>query len=263
MKFKATFSSVGVQWLERFAPIFDKLGKELSVLFTPNSIHLVQNHAESGGIEIHADLLKDEVFDACLLQSANDNKIGVRLEPASLCRVLRGLVGSEATHVEVKLIKREVAPGTSLPFLCFDSKGVVDVVQDVPLAGPLNRREVEDLETIVQANVVDVPYWLCLDRAATEAAHAAVERFRAVGDVVELATTKAGSLHLTTNKGGHVALGAELRRVPSDDTAVVPIRPRSRCERRSLRTLSPGVSLRPTTPRFRSQHAATPFDFKH
>ena len=45
MKFKATFSSVGVQWLERFAPIFDKLGKELSVLFTPNSIHLVQNHA--------------------------------------------------------------------------------------------------------------------------------------------------------------------------------------------------------------------------
>ena len=82
MKFKATFSSVGVQWLERFAPIFDKLGKELSVLFTPNSIHLVQNHAESGGIEIHADLLKDEVFDACLLQSANDNKIGVRLEPA-------------------------------------------------------------------------------------------------------------------------------------------------------------------------------------
>ena len=207
--------------------------------------------------------MKDEVFDACLLQSANDNKIGVRLEPASLCRVLRGLVGSEATHVEVKLIKREVAPGTSLPFLCFDSKGVVDVVQDVPLAGPLNRREVEDLETIVQANVVDVPYWLCLDSAATEAAHAAVERFRAVGDVVELATTKAGSLHLTTNKGGHVALGAELRRVPSDDTAVVPVRPLSRGARRSLRTLSPGVSLRPTTPRFRSQHAATPFDFKH
>jgi hypothetical protein len=45
--------------------------------------------------------------------------------------------------------------------------------QDVPLAGPLNRREIEDLEALVQANVVNVPYWLNLDRPATEGAHQA------------------------------------------------------------------------------------------
>ena len=65
MKFRATFSSVGVQWLERFVPVFDKLGKELSVLLTPNTLHLVQDAVASGGLELHADLLKD-----CLLYTS-------------------------------------------------------------------------------------------------------------------------------------------------------------------------------------------------
>jgi hypothetical protein len=40
----------------------------------------------------------------------------------------------------------------------------------------------------------------------------------------------------------------------------VPVRPRSRGERRSLRTLSPGVCFSPPTPRFQSRHTATPFN---
>lgn len=146
MKFKGSFSSVGVNWLERFVPIFDKLGKELSVLLTPNTLHLIQGHTVSGGLELHADLLQEEVFDEYKISSNNGDKIAFKLDPAVLYRVLRGLIGSEATHIEVKLIKRVVAPERSLPFLNFNSKGMVDIVQDVPLAGPLNRREIEDLE---------------------------------------------------------------------------------------------------------------------
>ena len=159
MKFRATFSSVGVQWLERFVPVFDKLGKELSVLLTPNTLHLVQDAVASGGLELHADLLKDEVFDEYKIASNNADKIAFALEPATLHRVLRGLIGSEATHVEVKLIKRTVAPGKALPFLNFSSKGVVDITQDVPLAGPLTKREVARLETLVQANVKPPAWW--------------------------------------------------------------------------------------------------------
>ena len=48
MKFKCTLSSMGVTWLERFVPIFEKMGKELSVLFTPETLHLVQGAADSG-----------------------------------------------------------------------------------------------------------------------------------------------------------------------------------------------------------------------
>jgi len=44
-------------------------------------------------------------------------------------------------------------------------------------------------------------------------------------------------------------------------TTLVPIRPRSRGERRSLRTLSPGVRLSPPrVPRFQSRHTSTPFN---
>ena len=63
MKFKCTLSSMGVTWLERFVPIFDKMGKELSVLFTPETLHLVRGAADSGGLELHADLLVKEAFD--------------------------------------------------------------------------------------------------------------------------------------------------------------------------------------------------------
>ena len=115
MKFRATFSSVGVQWLERFVPVFEKLGKELSVLLTPSTLHLVQDHTASGGLELHADVLREEVFDEYKISSNNEDKIAFHLEPAVLHRVLRGLIGSEATHVEVKLIKRLVAPERSSP----------------------------------------------------------------------------------------------------------------------------------------------------
>jgi HUS1 checkpoint protein len=217
MKFRATFSSVGVQWLERFVPVFDKLGKELSVLLTPNTLHLVQDAVASGGLELHADLLKDEVFDEYKIASNNADKIAFALEPATLHRVLRGLIGSEATHVEVKLIKRTVAPGKALPFLNFSSKGVVDITQDVPLAGPLTKREVARLETLVQANVKDVPYWLNLDRSATESTAVTVERLKAVGAVVELATTRAGALHRVAGPAGAggAVIGAELRNLAS------------------------------------------------
>ena len=227
MKFRATFSSVGVQWLERFVPVFDKLGKELSVLLTPNTLHLVQDAVASGGLELHADLLKDEVFDEYKIASNNADKIAFALEPATLHRVLRGLIGSEATHVEVKLIKRTVAPGKALPFLNFSSKGVVDITQDVPLAGPLTKREVARLETLVQANVKDVPYWLNLDRSATESTAVTVERLKAVGAVVELATTRAGALHLVAVSAG--AGGASS--APSSRTS--PRSPRRRSDRDS------------------------------
>ena len=223
MKFRATFSSVGVQWLERFVPVFDKLGKELSVLLTPNTLHLVQDAVASGGLELHADLLKDEVFDEYKIASNNADKIAFALEPATLHRVLRGLIGSEATHVEVKLIKRTVAPGKALPFLNFSSKGVVDITQDVPLAGPLTKREVARLETLVQANVKDVPYWLNLDRSATESTAVTVERLKAVGAVVELATTRAGALHLRPAVSAGAAASAS---APSSRTP-----PRSRAEK--------------------------------
>ena len=120
-------------------------------------MHLVQDAVASGGLELHADLLKDEVFDEYKIASNNADKIAFALEPATLHRVLRGLIGSEATHVEVKLIKRTVAPGKASPFLNFSSKG-----RRGHRPGRASGRDpdqvavIADIGALVQANVKDV-----------------------------------------------------------------------------------------------------------
>jgi hypothetical protein len=60
MKFRASFSEVGVGWLEkRFLPAFEKLapGRPLTVavLLTPESVYLIYDGKAAGGPEIHAD----------------------------------------------------------------------------------------------------------------------------------------------------------------------------------------------------------------
>jgi len=62
MKFKASFSDVGVGWLEkRFLPAFEKLAPsrtvELIVLLTPLTVHFIHDAKALGGAEIHADFL--------------------------------------------------------------------------------------------------------------------------------------------------------------------------------------------------------------
>eukprot|EP00982_Pelagococcus_subviridis_P013219 31231-Pelagococcus_subviridis.AAC.3 len=61
---------------------------------------------------------------------------------------------------------------------------------------------------------------------------------------------------------GQVAAGVDARvGLGRVSLALVPIRPRSRGERRFLRTFSPGGRISPPAPRFRSRHTyATPFD---
>ena len=71
-------------------------------------------------------------------------------------------------------------------------------------------------ETLITANVVDVPFWLNLDRAATDTTHVTVEKFKAIGGVVELATTKQGALHLVvqSSEQGAAVIGVELQVLP-------------------------------------------------
>ena len=215
------------------------------MLFTPETLHLVQGAADSGGLELHADLLVKEAFDEYRIASNNADKIAVKLETATLYRVL----GARRERGDARRGEAHQArhrEGLSLPFLNFASTGLVDITQDVPLGRPPEQaRELGDLEHIVQANVVNVPYWLNLDRQATEGAHQAAERFKAVGPRTELATTKAGSLHLATAKGGSVTLGTEYRGLPVLPVAEDRVRDGSRRRgRRRRRGWRVGASRR-------------------
>lgn len=215
MKFKATIADVGARWLDRFAPIFDKLGSECALLLTPSTLYICGNARACEGVETHADFRIDEIFESYKISSANDDKIAVKLEPGQLARVLRGLLGVEAQRVDVKLIKRIINPEVSsraLPFLNFTTVAcAVDVSQDVPIVGPLNRSEVEAYEQLVGANVVDVPYWLEVDRYGLESIRETIERFSKVSENVEITTTRAGALYLSASKQAVSVLGTEYR----------------------------------------------------
>lgn len=213
MKFKATFGDVGARWLERFAPIFEKLGSECSLLLTPTTLCVLQSSRAANGIETHVDFRADEVFENYRISSANEDKIAVKLEPQALHRVLRGLIALEATRVEAKLVKRAPRVGArAVPFLNFTSvESAIDVSQDVPIVGPLNRLELAQCEAVVGANVVDVPYWLECDRFACESLRDGVERFARVSEWIEITTTRSGSLYMSASKGSVRVLGTEHR----------------------------------------------------
>lgn len=223
MKFKATLGDVGARWLDRFVPIFDKLGSECVLLLTPSTLYICASARVGGGVETHVDFRVDEIFESYKISSVNADKIAVKLEPMQLARVLRGLIGVEARSVDVKLIKRVLSPEIStrsMPFVNFTTvQCVVDVSQDVPVVGPLNRMEVEAYETLVGANVVDVPYWLDADRYALESIRETIERFSKVSESVEITTTRTGALYVSASKYSVSVLGTEyrgLRVLPTD-----------------------------------------------
>ena len=120
MKFRASFSDVGVGWLEkRFLPAFEKLSSaEVTVLLTPDSVHFIHDAKALGGAEVHADFLARERLgvlrpsaltplaqvaelfdpDTYKLQSAHGNKLAFRLDAAMFRRVLAGLAVSDAAR---------------------------------------------------------------------------------------------------------------------------------------------------------------------
>lgn len=185
----------------------------MTVLFTPKTIILLQSARVAGGVEAHADLRVDEVFERVKISSANDDKIAARLEPGALSRALRGMIALEATRTEARLVKRAaVEGGRAMPYLNFTAvDGRAEVSQDVPIVGPLNRAEVAACERMVEANVVDVGYWLECDRFALESVREAVERFARVSDFVEVTMTRSGSLYMSASKGSVRMLGMEFR----------------------------------------------------
>jgi len=54
-----------------------------SFLLTPATPpHPAQGHTVSGGLELHVDMLQEEVFDDYTISSNNGDKIAFKLEPA-------------------------------------------------------------------------------------------------------------------------------------------------------------------------------------
>lgn len=229
MKFKAFFTDDGIALLDkRILPAMDKVGRVCHIYLTPTHAMLLHNllgataaGPEGGGPQCVAQFARDLLFRDYNLSSRNGNRIAFAVDVALLHRALRSVLavhaqspaaGDAAAAIQVRLVNKLPAGSRSAaPFLTFETKGPrAAVVQDVPISRPLSRSDVERLQAALDAaqelpqtlvQVPDLPQLQSL-----------VDRLKNVGDLLTVAITQYGDLHLQVSSS-LVTVGSEFRKL--------------------------------------------------
>ncbi|CAN6462926.1 unnamed protein product [Victoria cruziana] len=201
MKFKAFLSDHGVHLLERrFIPAFDKIGRTCHLYLTRDHTFLLHNLLNGDGVQAIAQFKKEVLFEDYRISSQNDDRIAFTVDLGLLHRALKSSMSMAADKLQIKLIKkRTVNSQQPMPFLTFESKGYKSaVIQDVPVSKPLSRAEVLELQAALDM-AQDIPESL-------------VERLKHVGDLLDVAITRYGDLHLQVSTT-LINVGAEYRKL--------------------------------------------------
>ncbi|AQK44989.1 hus1-like protein isoform 1 [Zea mays] len=231
MKFKAFFTDDGISLLDkRFLPAMDKVGRVCHVFFTPTHAMLLHNllgataaGPDGGGPQCVAQFAKDLLFREYNLSSRNGNQIAFSVEVALLHRALRSVLAvhaqppaagdaAGAPAIQVRLVNKLPAGSrTATPFLTFETKGAhAAVVQDVPISRPLSRSDVERLHAALDA-AKDLPKTL-VQVPDLPQLQSLVDRLKNVGDLLTVAVTQYGDLHLQVSTS-LVTVGSEFRKL--------------------------------------------------
>ena len=146
MKLRATLSQLGLSWLDRLLPLFEKVSSKKFVvvcfsrakvtLYARDNCSLFSSSDAGGasnvvfgggggnGVDCHADVDVAELFEKgkyrALKSKAND-RICVVVDPTGLLKCVRVMISVGCNRVEMKLIKREVQRGVFVPALNFAS----------------------------------------------------------------------------------------------------------------------------------------------
>lgn len=200
MKFKAFFTDDGISLLDkRFLPAMDKVGRVCHVFFTPTHAMLLHNllgataaGPDGGGPQCVAQFAKDLLFREYNLSSRNGNQIAFSVEVALLHRALRSVL---AVHAQ--------------PPAAGDAAGA-PAIQDVPISRPLSRSDVERLHAALDA-AKDLPKTL-VQVPDLPQLQSLVDRLKNVGDLLTVAVTQYGDLHLQVSTS-LVTVGSEFRKL--------------------------------------------------
>mmetsp|Transcript_38476 Transcript_38476/g.73722 ORF Transcript_38476/g.73722 Transcript_38476/m.73722 type:complete len:320 (+) Transcript_38476:257-1216(+) len=215
MKFKGELHEEGTSWLKlRLAPVLERLGKEVTLLLAPKSVTFIQDAATTQGIRVHATFAPEVLFQEYGIRSQNEDKICFRLNTSMLMRVLRS-IEDDFEKVEIRLVKRRVSEQDQqqMPFLNFSTtSSKLNIVQDLPLIGkPFQPAELQAVEQTLPSRdnpAVAPPYFLDIQPLVVSQLPQVVDRLKYINDVVQLATTQAGDLHLHAETMA-VGLGSE------------------------------------------------------
>ncbi|XP_024383861.1 uncharacterized protein [Physcomitrium patens] len=213
MKFKAFLTDHGVTLLERrFLPAFEKIGKTCHIYLTPVHFILLHNVLNSDGVQAIAQFSKDAVFDDYRISSQNQNRIAFTVDLALLLRALKSSVSIYGDRLQLKLVrKRPSLSERPMPYLTFESKGLKSaIIQDVPISQPLNRIDVEALQSSLDM-AQELPRTL-VQVPGLQNLQGLIDRLGKLGDVLEVAVTQYGDLHLQVSQT-MVSIGSEYRKL--------------------------------------------------
>ncbi|KAJ7300056.1 hypothetical protein O6H91_Y083800 [Diphasiastrum complanatum] len=213
MKFKAFLTDHGVSLLERrFVPAFEKIGKTCHIYLTRDHVILLHNVLNADGVQAIAQFNKEALFEEYRISSQNEDRIAFTIDLTLLSRALKSSISMDGDKLQVKLVKkRPTLSERPMPYLTFESKGYRSaVVQDVPISQPLTRADAQELQYALEM-VQDLPRTL-VQMPDLLQVQTLVERLKNVGDVLEVAVTQYGDLHLqvTTTM---VSIGSEFRKL--------------------------------------------------
>ena len=135
MKLRGTLTQLGLSWLDRLLPTFEKLtttGSQhrlITLYFNPTQMSLVVRPGEDfGSVDAHADVRisststtttnnnenneeeeEEEIFErkSYVCTSIARDQIAFKVDANGLSRVVKGLVHVNATGARVKLLRRE------------------------------------------------------------------------------------------------------------------------------------------------------------
>lgn len=213
MKFKAFLTDHGVTLLERrFLPAFEKIGRTCHIYLTPVHFIILHNVLNSDGVQAIAQFSKDVVFDDYRISSQNQDRIAFTVDLTLLLRALKSSVSIYGDRLQVKLVrKRPSLSERPMPYLTFESKGLKSaIIQDVPISQPLNRIDVQELQSSLDM-AQELPRTL-VQVPELENLIGLIDRLGKLGEVLEVAVTQYGDLHLQVSQT-MVSIGSEYRKL--------------------------------------------------
>ncbi|XP_020260163.1 LOW QUALITY PROTEIN: uncharacterized protein LOC109836615 [Asparagus officinalis] len=222
MKFKAFLTLDGVALLDkRFLPSLDKIGRTCHLYLrgprTPPQRVILTNLLSGDGVQSIRPIQNDFLSPRLRISSNCDDRIALprrRRHPPRACSsaaAVQARFAGETAAIQIKLVKKLTAGSTSpAPVLTFETKGLKSaVVQDVPISKPLSRAEVGqhgqlDAAQDLPQTLVQVPDLAQLQNL--------VDRLKNVGDLLTVAITQYGDLHLQVSTS-LITVGSEFRRL--------------------------------------------------
>lgn len=195
MRFKATINNAGsVSRLADIVQTVARLSPKWVLRLTPTALHFVLPSEQASGVpRVWSQLTLEGIFETWRIESKHpNNEIFLELSAEELCRALRSV--QPVDSATLKIVKRDNVPALEitelLPLVSGRSASIMHLVPVVILKHDLGPQFAEPCLPDPQ---------VCIFLPSSRLFRSVVERYRAMGNFVELSANSSGELAMSMN----------------------------------------------------------------